>query len=87
MARRAKVAVTIDEDLLAQAEAVRRRTGESRSAVFARALRELLGAEEHRRRVDRYVEAYREHPEGADEIALARRQSKRALAKVPWEEE
>jgi metal-responsive CopG/Arc/MetJ family transcriptional regulator len=87
MARAAKIAVTIDRDLLARAEAVRERTGESRSAVFARALRELVRLEEHQRKVRRYVEANREQPETPDEMALARHTARRALRQVPWESE
>jgi metal-responsive CopG/Arc/MetJ family transcriptional regulator len=84
MARTSKVAVTIDTDLLAQAEAVRRRTGESRSAVIARALRELLRAEERARDVRRYIEAYREQPETEDEIAMSHNQPRRAVRELPW---
>ena len=87
MPKAAKIAITIDEDLLERAEVLRERTGESRSAVFARALRALVQIEEHRRKVRRYVEAYREVPETADEVAFARESSRRALTDVPWEEE
>jgi len=41
---RRKVAVSVSPDVLAAAERLRKRTGESRSAVFERALHGLLAA-------------------------------------------
>lgn len=86
MATKQKVAITIDRALLKQAERLRRATAESRSAVFARALRALLRAEERQRKVQRYVEAYRELPETPAEIDMADRLAVDALRDVPWEE-
>jgi metal-responsive CopG/Arc/MetJ family transcriptional regulator len=80
-----KVAISLDPDLLAQVERLRDRTGESRSALFARAARMLLAEEEHRRKVTRYVQAYREQPESASDLAVAEAAAKITLRDVEWD--
>jgi metal-responsive CopG/Arc/MetJ family transcriptional regulator len=82
-----KVAVSLDSELLARAERLRKQTGESRSALVARALRALLRASERERLVAEYVEAYRQEPETLAEVAGARRLARRALASVAWDDE
>lgn len=86
MAKSEKVAITLDGELLDAAERLRRRTHESRSALIARALRRLLAEEDHRRNVERYVEAYREQPESAEDVELARHLAESALSSVAWDE-
>jgi metal-responsive CopG/Arc/MetJ family transcriptional regulator len=81
-----KVAITVEEGLLQQVEALRRRTKESRSAVFARGARMLLNAEENRRKIDRYRDAYREYPETDDELARAEALAKVSVTAVKWDE-
>jgi metal-responsive CopG/Arc/MetJ family transcriptional regulator len=85
--RAVKIAVTVDPDVLARAERLRRATGESRSALVTRALAELLQPDAHRRRVARYVLAYRERPESAAEVEAARALAAVSLAALPWTEE
>ena len=87
MPRAEKIAVSLDPDLLQRAERVRRRTGESRSALVSRALRLLTDEAERAQRVAEYVRSYREHPETAEEIESIRATAQRSLAAVPWEEE
>jgi len=87
MARTAKVAVTIEHGLLEKVEKLRRSSHESRSAVFARALRTLLREEERRREARRYVDAYVEHPERPAETGPIDRLAEEALRAVPWEDE
>jgi hypothetical protein len=82
-----KVAVSLDRDLFAHADRVRADTGESRSALFARALRALLATEARAKAVAQYVQAYRDKPETAEEVRAMRAASKRALATVPWDDE
>ena len=82
-----KVAISLDPELLARAERLRRRTGESRSALVGRALRALLSAEDRDRRVAEYVAAYRRAPETTRETATMRTLARRALAAVPWDDE
>jgi hypothetical protein len=80
------VAFSIDAQLLALVERVRLHTGESRSAVIGRALHQLTSESAHEEEVQRYVAAYREQPERPSEIGSARRQARRTLSRLPWEE-
>ena len=68
MGTRAKVSVSLDPGIAARVESLRRRTGESRSAVVGRALARLLDAEAKAARVAEYVRAYRETPETVAEV-------------------
>jgi metal-responsive CopG/Arc/MetJ family transcriptional regulator len=81
-----KIAITVEPALLGQVESLRRRTKESRSAVFSRAARLLLRAEERRRRIERYLEAYRERPESESDLAVAEEIARSSLVRVEWEE-
>lgn len=83
----AKIAISLDTALLDGVTRVQRATGESRSAVLARAVRLLIREEEHRARVDAYRAAYRRVPESAGEIAVARTLAERSLATVAWDDE
>jgi len=87
VARAAKIAVSLETELLRRVERVRGQTGESRSAFVSRALRRLTREDEHAQRVLEYVQAYRDKPETAAEVTAARAAAKRALAALPWEEE
>ena len=84
MARRAKIACSIDAGLLARVESIRLVTGETRSAVIGRALAKLTSDEAHAEQVRRYRAAYLDHPEGPVEIEIARQHARRALARLPW---
>ena len=86
-ARTAKIACSIDATLLASAERLRARTGESRSALIARALSGLLAEQARRARVQEYVEGYRTKPESAAEVARARKSARAVLARVEWDDE
>ncbi len=86
-ARTAKIACSLDATLLASAERLRARTGESRSALIARALSGLLAEQERRARVQGYLEGYRAHPESTAEVARARKTARLALAQVAWDAE
>jgi len=87
MSNVAKIACSVDADLLARVELVRKRTGESRSALISRALRMLTAESSRALAVARYVEAYRERPESPDDVRAARRGARRVLARVAWEDE
>jgi len=58
VANAAKIACSIDADLLARARALKQ-----------------------------YVEAYRDHPASAADIAAARKSGRRVIAHVAWEDE
>jgi metal-responsive CopG/Arc/MetJ family transcriptional regulator len=84
VANAAKIACSIDADLLQRVESVRARTGESRSAFISRALVALTAQAARVRAVERYVEAYRERPEGANDVVSARKSARRALSRLAW---
>jgi metal-responsive CopG/Arc/MetJ family transcriptional regulator len=84
MARRAKIACSIDAALLARVESIRLVTGETRSAVIGRALTKLTSDETRTEQVRRYRAAYLEQPEAAHEIEVARQHARRTLARLPW---
>ena len=84
MANAAKVAVTIDAAVLDATEELRKQTGESRSAVVTRALRQLVMVEKRRSQIAEYVEAYTVHPETDVEIESAAVLAKAALRGLPW---
>lgn len=88
MARaRAKIACTIDPELLGRVEGLRASTGESRSEVIGRALARLMEERTRAERVRRYTQVYREHPESAAEERSARKQARRALVELAWDDE
>jgi metal-responsive CopG/Arc/MetJ family transcriptional regulator len=87
MSTTAKIAVSLDADLLKRVERLRGKSGESRSALVSRALRLLAHEEELAQRVQGYVRAYRDHPETSGEVAAVRELAKRTLTAVAWDEE
>lgn len=70
--------MSLDEELLEEIELVRRRTGESRSALIRRALGMLLETERRRKRISEYVEGYRRRPEPDEAVAAAFDQTRAA---------
>lgn len=84
---RAKIACSIDPDLLARVERLRALTGESRSSVIGRALAMLTDEQARTAEVDRYKEAYREVPESTADERAARRQARQVLSQLAWDDE
>jgi len=80
----AKIAISLPDKLLRAAERERKTRRESRSQFFRRAVEALLQQEQERVDIAQYVRGYREHPETAEEIEQARRQSKRGFDANPW---
>ena len=85
MKNRGKVAVSLRQELLDDIERMRMRTGESRSAVFERALEAYLGAASEAANARRYVDAYRRHPEQTGEQRSALAIALEALAAERWD--
>jgi metal-responsive CopG/Arc/MetJ family transcriptional regulator len=87
MARARKIAITVDSELLARAETLRRKTDESRSALFARALRAVLKEEDRKRRIADYIEGYRRVPETEEDVAWLDAAAVEALRDLSWDDE
>ena len=77
----------MDAQLLASVERLRGRTGESRSALIARALTGLVNEHGRQQRVRAYVQAYLERPESDTEVGRARKLARQSLSTVDWDEE
>ncbi len=71
MPKRRKVAISFPTVLLEEVERRRKRTGETRSAVFERALDAYLAAERHIVASRQYVAGYRRVPETRAEVKAA----------------
>lgn len=79
-----KVAISLPEELLERIDRASGQAGISRSDYFRQAAVSLLDAKTNAN-VKRYVQGYRERPEGADEIEEARAGASSILAIDPWE--
>ena len=85
MGKKEKVAVTIDRVVLETTEKMRKRSGESRSAIVNRALRLLIADADQKTKIARYVDGYCEHPEGDEVIQTAEALATAALKGLPWD--
>lgn len=81
-----KVTISVDRELLRRVEALRKNTGESRSALVSRALSRLIEEQEQRDRIAEYIKTYQEHPEEQVDVDRARSLAKASLANLPWDE-
>lgn len=85
MRHRGKVAVTIAQGLLDEIELLRERSGESRSAVFERALAAYVATARRTAKARRYSAGYRRRPERKQEQREALVSAMEALAAEPWD--
>lgn len=85
MAKVAKVAISLPQDILEVVEQERKAKGESRSEFFRRAVEELLKQEREKVAVEKYIRSYREMPETAEEVEAALTIAGAVLAEEPWE--
>ena len=67
----AQVSISLPREMLRRVDRLRKRAGESRSAVIRRALEMLLCTHDHTAMVREYVEGYISHPETAEELREA----------------
>jgi len=84
MAKSAKVAISLPEDVLEAVEMERKAKGESRSQFFRRAIERLLKQERESSAVKDYVRGYQEVPESAEEVETVHRVGIAVLAEEPW---
>jgi metal-responsive CopG/Arc/MetJ family transcriptional regulator len=87
MSKTVKVAISLPEELLAEADKASEREGASRSAIIRRALADYLRAEQEREWDREYVEAYRRMPETREEVAVSEATSQYGWEETPWENE
>ena len=85
MAKCAKVAISLPEDVLQAVETERKSRRESRSQYFRRAVEELLKQERDSSAVREYVAGYQRIPELAEEVEAVHRMGTAVLAEEPWE--
>jgi hypothetical protein len=85
MRHHAKVAVSIPRELLAEIERMRKESGDSRSAVFERALSAYVAAADGTAKAQRYLAAYRRRPERVGEQRAALVTALEALSAEPWD--
>ena len=83
MAKVAKIAISLPEDLLKAVEEKCIASGESRSHFFRRAV-ETLWQQECSASYE-YIEGYRRMPESLEEIEAAHRAGRLVLEAEPWE--
>jgi predicted DNA-binding protein len=79
-----KVAISIPREKYQRAEQLRKRTGRSRSALYAEALDGLFAALAIRELEAQYAAGYRAHPENDAEIEELLKSSSAVLGKEKW---
>jgi metal-responsive CopG/Arc/MetJ family transcriptional regulator len=84
MAKTAKIAISLPEDVLKAVEREREESGESRSEFFRRAVEMLLRRRRDQEMSQQYVRAYQRMPETKEEVAAAYRAANNILAEEPW---
>ncbi len=85
MSRTDRIAISLPKQVLDAVERVRHQTGETRSGLIQRAIRQMLEGAAKSTRVRQYVEGYARDPEGAAEVRAAEASAARLLAQEPWE--
>ena len=85
MAKTAKIAISLPQEVLAAVERERMGRGESRSQFFRRAAEALLRRQREQEMADVYLLAYQRLPETEEEVEAARRAASNILAEEPWE--
>ena len=85
MAKVAKVAISLPQDIFKMVEQERKTKGESRSEFFRRAVEELLRQEREKVAVENYIQSYQQTPETTEEVEAALSIAGAVLAGEPWE--
>ena len=79
-----KIAISVQDELLAHVDATSRREGLSRSALFAKAAAEYMRVRRRRDADDRYAQSFRDVPETDDEMRALDAYARGARA---WEDD
>jgi metal-responsive CopG/Arc/MetJ family transcriptional regulator len=81
----AKIAISLPLELARRVERLRKETGESRSAMFRKAVERIFEEQEQAKRRAAYIEGYRKYPDSPDEMTLPISMVSEIIAKDPWE--
>ena len=84
MTKTTKIAISLPVEIFSAVEDERKKSGESRSELFRRAVHMLLNRRHERERSERYILAYERFPESIEEIEAARRSAGAILAEESW---
>ena len=84
MAKTAKIAISLPEEMLSAVERERRSSGESRSQFFRRAVEALLRRQREQEMNEQYIRAYQQMPETEEEVEASRRAASSILAEESW---
>jgi len=87
MAKSAKVAISLPEDLLTEIETQREASRETRSEFFRRAVEAFLRRERQREDIAQYIRGYQRYPETLEEAAVAEATMMHAFVENPWDGE
>lgn len=85
MAKTAKVAISLPEEMLAAVEREIQGSGESRSEFFRRAVETFFKLQQEQALSEQYVRGYVQMPETDEEVEAARSVVKTILAQEVWE--
>jgi metal-responsive CopG/Arc/MetJ family transcriptional regulator len=85
MSKTNKIAISLPEEILSAVEKEREGSGESRSQIFRRAVELLLRQRQEREMSERYIRAYQQIPETAEEVSAVRRAANAILSEEPWQ--
>lgn len=80
-----KIAISLPADLVRHIEKIRKKTGESRSALIRRSIEFTLNQKTKDALSARYIEGYQIYPETSEEMNIARVTSAKTLSEEPWE--
>lgn len=86
MAKTAKIAISLPDDLLWKVDREREASRETRSGFFRRAVEALLRREREREMEEQYVRGYLEMPETDEEVEWIQAAGLAVLAREPWDD-
>ncbi len=85
MSKKARITISLSDDLLAAVERERRARRQTRSEFIQAAVEQALRTEQEQSAIERYVAGYHRQPETADEVLAMHHLAVTALAGDPWE--
>ncbi len=80
-----KIAISLPAGLVAELERIRKKTGETRSAVIRRSIESALKRDAMDSQVRRYISGYLKYPETDEEKNIVKAAALQTLDEEPWE--